>query len=209
MIGFLKRDNTNRLLQTSGSIYLFSEPMPYDGNIRFIQSFGYYSEESLARSRSTTLQRELLMYVIVYRHETENGTYRLIHEPEELVQSQFTAYTDVIWPVQKGDLVGALIPSSCTESFSRISCPSQINLQTDPWDCSAALYFPFDTDLGLGSEDFRDIPEDQFVEVQVYLNMKITIVTYTNFSADYDYDYGMGICTIKILCSHVNRHMCL
>jgi hypothetical protein len=55
---------------------------------------------------------------------------------------------------------------------SRILCPSRVDLWTDPWDCSSALYSPFDTDLG---PNLKSIPANRFEEVQVQLSMEVAI----------------------------------
>jgi hypothetical protein len=112
------------------------------------------------------------MYVVVFRQEVESGSYQLIHGPEELTHSTIPGALTVEWPIQSGDMLGALIPSSCMNMTSGLACPSQINLRTDPMVCSSALYHPFDTDTGL---NLRSIPVNQFEEVQVHLNMEFSI----------------------------------
>ena len=144
----------NLILSTSGSIYLFPEPVPHDG----------------------TMLQEAYVYVVVFRHDTESRSYELVHLPEEHVHGASSpASFDVSLTVQKGDLIGALIPSSCiNRTASSGVCPSQVNLRTDRWDCSSALYSPFDTDEGFDGW-LINIDEDDLMEVQVNLNMEFVI----------------------------------
>jgi hypothetical protein len=167
-------------LQTGGSLYLFSDPIPEDGKIIQIKSFGYYSDENLALlSSAATTDFDAYLFAVVFRREAESGLYQLIHEPEEIIHQTTPGLMTVEWPVQSGDLVGALIPTSCiNRTQSTVSCPSRIDLRntTNPWDCSSALFHPFNTDTGLNSDDLRSIPVDQFEEVQVHLNMEVSIL---------------------------------
>lgn len=157
-------------LQTNG-IYLFSHSVPDSGKIFQISSFGYFSDESLEREGVIPY-----LFIVVFRYEAESGSHQLIHGPEELTHIFTPGFMAVEWPVQRGDMVGALIPNSCKNlTLTSIGCPSQINLRTDPWDCSSALYYPFNTDMGFDSEDLRSIPDDEFEEVQVKLSMEVFI----------------------------------
>ena len=171
-------------LQTGGSIYLFSEPVPNNGTLFQIQTFGYFTDENFQRLLSSTSLTRIFnayLFVVVFRPEAEKGSYRLIHGPQEDRHLLEPENLTVEWPVQRGDLVGVIIPRSCTNETNvidgreRIVCPSRVDLRADPWDCSSAFYSPFDTDLGLNSEDLRNIPTNQFEEVQVQLSMEVSI----------------------------------
>jgi hypothetical protein len=169
-------------LQTVGGIYIFSESIPSSGTLFKIRAFGYLSDENIQRLLSTPRLAEFNahFFVVVFRPEAD-GSYQLVHGPWEYRHTLEPKDRKVEWPVQRGDMVGAIIPRSCSsENRSvggiRISCPSHIDLRTDPLDCSSALYYPFNTDLGLDSEELRRISEDQFMEVQVHLNMEVEII---------------------------------
>lgn len=171
-------------LQTDGGLYLFSEPVPNNGTLFQIRSFGYFNDENFRRLLSSSVVTTAFnarILVVVFRYEAESGSYQLVHGPQEHRHVLKPANLTVEWPVQSGDLVGALIPSSCVNETRssggiRFICPSHIDLRTDPLDCSSALYYPFDMNLlGLDSEDQRSIPDDEFIEVQVHLNMEVSI----------------------------------
>jgi hypothetical protein len=172
----------NIFLQTVGGIYIFSESIPSCGTLFNIRALGYLSYENTQRLLSTLMMGtdfNAHFFVMVFRPEAD-GSYRLVHGPLEYKHQFEPRNQKVEWPVQRGDIVGAIIPRSCSnESRSvdgiRISCPSHIDLRTDSLDCSSALYYPFNTDLGLNSEELRRISEDQFMEVQVHLNMEVEI----------------------------------
>jgi hypothetical protein len=168
-------------LQTSASIYLFTEPVPDRGTISEIRCFGYYSDESFEQERlhimlEPAVKFDAHLFVVVFRRREEKGLYQLIHGPQEL-RHVFTPGTlTVEWAVQSGDLVGALIPGSCTNrSNLSVGCPAHIDMRTDPSSCSSALYYPIAADLGVHSEELISIPGDQFEEVQVHLNMEFLI----------------------------------
>jgi hypothetical protein len=170
-------------LQTGGSIYLFSEPVPDNGTLFQIQIFGYFRDDDFQRLLSSTTLTSTFnayLFVVVFRPEAGTGSYRLVHGPQEDRHLLQPDNLNVEWPVQRGDLVGVIIPSSCINETSldgrlRILCPSRVDLRTDPWDCSSAFYSPFDTDLGLNSEDLKNIPASRFEEVQVQLSMEVSI----------------------------------
>ena len=73
------------------------------------------------------------------------------------------------------------MPDSCInesgvrEGEFRIGCPSHIDLRADPWSCSSALHYPIDRNVELDSEKLEIIPADLFEEVQVHLNMEVSI----------------------------------
>jgi hypothetical protein len=167
-------------LQTSGSLYLLPEPVPDNGVVFLIKSFGYYSDEDRATFfsfESPTMIFDAYLFIVVFRPEGES--LRLIHGPVEMNHFLSPGMLTVDWPVQRGDLVGALVPSSCInesgirEGELRIGCPSHIDLRADPWSCSSALHYPVNTDLGL--DKLEIIPVDQFKVVQVHLNMEASI----------------------------------
>ena len=188
--GNLSVDLNRFILSTSGSIYLFPEPVPHDGVIFHIISFGYISQESLVEVLSLPPENDFgaYLFAVVFRRDAESGSYQLVHGPEEHSHFIAPAILDVPLTVREGDLVGALIPNYCfnrTASFLR--CPSQVNLRADPWDCSYALYYPLNMDEGIDGEEWRSvsIPEDDFVEVQVNLNMEFSISRSTTEDGTY------------------------
>lgn len=165
---------------------MFSRPVPTRGEIFQIRAYGYYSDESYALEAEYFAEGlvyfDAYLFVVVFRHDAESGLYQLIHGPVELVHGVTVGTLAVQWPVQSGDLVGALIPNSCKNRTTPgiFGCPAYIDTRTDPWNCSSAIYYPFDADMGLDSETLRSISKDQFEEVQVHLNMDVSISPITN-----------------------------
>lgn len=163
-------------IQTSG-LYLLSERLSDDGEIINVRAFGHLSDANLRRAFDIFVLPQL--FIVVFRHDEQSGSYRLIHEPKELTHTVSPGILpadgeSLNWPVRRGDRIGAVIPNSClnvTEEF--IKCPSQINLLARADDCLSALYHPFNTDTGF--EGLGNIPDDQFDEVQVKLNMEVLI----------------------------------
>ena len=81
--------------------------------------------------------------MVVFRLEGES--LQLIHGPEEATHFTTPSLVIVDWPVQRGDLVGVLMPDSCInesgvrEGEFRIGCPSHIDLRADPWSFTTPL----------------------------------------------------------------------
>lgn len=181
-------------------LYLFVEPAPESGGIVHVRAFGYLSEENLELS---FVQPDILriphLFVVVFRHEA--GSYRLTHRPVLLTHIRAPGVLPeqngvLNITVQRGDRIGAIIPNSCTNitehrgdkisailpnsctnlSCNALLCPSQINLRTGRRSqCSTALYHYYDTDKMEDFEDLESIPEDQFEEVSLELNLEVLI----------------------------------
>lgn len=123
------------------------------------------------------------LFLLVFRLDTDSGTYKLIYGPEQVVHSIFDSVVTegLHWPVERGDRIGVLIPDSCVNDISDgpFPCPSHINLRAFPNDCSAALYHSFNmsnVDMNLTAE-LASIPTNQFMEEQVRLSMEVVIDT--------------------------------
>ena len=171
----------NQFFLQTGGLYLFSEPVPDDGEIVSIESFGYLSDENLAPG----FQFVPFIFAVVFRQDVGNGLYQLMHGPQFLAHG-FAPGTlpmegEVLdWPVTRGDMIGAIVPSCCTNitipsNETLEFCPAQINLRTAPMDCLSALYYPFNTGVDFDFEDLQTIEEAQFMKVQVSLNMEVLI----------------------------------
>ena len=79
--------------------------------------------------------------------------------------------------MEKGDLIGVLIPRECTDEVDDdVSlCPSQVNLPATNEECPSAFFHPMDN-IGMLEDN---IDAGEFMAVPVDLNMEVTIAAST------------------------------
>ena len=176
LVAFNQNKSVSQFYIQAGGVYLFAEPVPFDGKVTNVGAFGYFSDENLdlvfGPSEGTNDSNVIpFLYALAYRHDQENDTYQLLNE-EFLTHTVSPGHVEVDWPVRKGDRIGAFIPHNCTENeeFKVLKCPSQINLRANPSECSSALYYP------VNSREGSSIPASQLQEVQVVLNFEVMIL---------------------------------
>ena len=112
------------------------------------------------------------LYAVVYRRDATTNVYKQHLSPTLITHRRLSPNsTQLDLPVQRGDLIGVLIPSKCTDLNSGARCPSQVNLLAEEGTCPTAFFNPMD-DI---DELQMSISDTEFDEVLVYLNMEIQI----------------------------------
>jgi hypothetical protein len=167
----------------ANGLYLLPEIVPGDGTITEIGALGFVTDRQYEIFMRNELSQFLFtgyLLLVVFRLNTVNGLFQLIHGPEFLYHTVNTpGSVRPDWPVMKGDRIGALIPDSCLNDTDAIPfpCPSHINLRVAPSDCLSGLYYPLvadyeDMDL---AEQLASIPANQFIEEQILVNLEAEI----------------------------------
>ena len=108
------------------------------------------------------------LYAVVYRRNATTNVYKQHLSPTLITHRLSPNSTQLDLPVQRGDLIGVLIPS---DSNSGARCPSQVNLLAEEGTCSTAFFNPMDNI----DELQMNISATEFDEVLVYLNVEIQI----------------------------------
>lgn len=184
---------TKYFINTSG-LYLHTQPIPQDGTIIQLRMFGYLKNDylQLLNDSNTTNSSDTtdtstessnitkftfsalpFTYLLVYRPDSERNIYSLLHGPtlvaHELVPGVLPSNGSLNWPVNEGDKVGVLIPSTCVNSSRGLMCPLHVNLRTVDGDCSTALF------SSRAEDELGQIPKDEFEVVNLKLNVEAVI----------------------------------
>ena len=174
---------SNHHINTSG-IYLLNESVPFDGRILRIRAYGYFSDENILwdtyRNTSSTDIYSFL-FVVVYRINEKGSAYDLIHGPARISHDTISPGSlptssnmdqTLDWSIEYGDKIGVFLPDDCVNgSDGNLMCPSHVNLVVGNESCLSAEYRS-----GGGSlADLDDVRIDSFEEVQLMLNLEVTI----------------------------------